>query len=356
MALPFPISDSRRRVHLVGSLPPDIAPDAVSGMRWVLEHSGNAELTALPCDVDPNWIIDYLLARAEVPGLETAKSGDGSSYATMPVYRVRSGHRLTTDDIALGRPPEVAAAVAARRRLDAGPPVQVSVPSSLDLSIFTLGVGQTPRFHAVFEQMVISEVTRIAQSHGSEVTFQLESPAVLYVMHRAPAAARRAAARLLAHQLARLITAAPRSARWTLHLCYGDLGHHALFRPAGLRSAVQVINALATRLRHVGHPLPAMHIPLAHGDQPPSSSATSYAPLRDLARGVEVIAGCVDEHHPELSARALRHTEAALGQPVAAVAAACGHGRRTPEEARLNLELAERLAQAVPARRPAGIR
>lgn len=344
MAAPFPRSEPRR-VHLAGSLPPSLAPDIATGMRWVLDHAGTAQLGALPCDVDPNWIIDYLLSRAEVPALEVVKSGDGSCYAEMPVYRVRAGHRLTVRDIALGRPHEAAAAVAARRALGADQPVQISVPSSLDLSVFTVGVAQMPRVHAVFEQMIIDEVTRIAERHRTEVTFQLESPTALYLLHRVPTAARPATARLLAHQLARIITATPLSARWTLHLCYGDLRHRALFRPSGLRPAVQVINALAARLRTTGHPVPAVHIPMAHGDQPPPTSASAYVPLRDLARGLEVIAGCVDEGHPELSARALRHTEAALGQTVAGVGAACGHGRRTAEETRRNLELADQLAQ-----------
>ncbi|SEG15483.1 hypothetical protein SAMN02982929_01649 [Saccharopolyspora kobensis] len=353
MASPFPSSEPRRRVHLAGSLPRSLAPDVASGMRWVLDHAGSAELSALPCDLDPNWIVDYLLSRARVPGLEVAKPGDGSCYAEMPLYRVRAGHRLTVDDIALGRPREAVAAVAARREIGADLPVQISVPSSLDLAIFTVGMAQLPRVHAVFEQMVISEVVRIAQRHRTEVTFQLESPAALCALHRVPPAARPATARLLAHQLARIITAAPRSARWTLHLCYGDLCHRALFQPSGLRPAVQVINALAARLRTVGHPVPAVHIPMAHGDQPPPASAAAYVPLRDLARGVEVIAGCVDEGNPELSARALRHTEAALGQPVAGVGAACGHGRRTAEQTRLNLELAGHLARS--SRLPAGV-
>ncbi|MER7011706.1 hypothetical protein ABT324_09795 [Saccharopolyspora sp. NPDC000359] len=354
MASPLPRSNTRR-VHLVGSLPRSAAPDVASGMRWVLDTVGPDQVRALPCDVDPNWIVGYLLSRAEVPAFEVARPGDASCYADIPVHRVRAGHRLTVDDVALGRPREVAAATRVRRELGATPPVQVSVPSSLDLSIFTVGVAQMPRVHAVFEQMLVGEVVRIVQRHGPEVTFQLESPAVLYALQRVPAAARPATARLLAHLLARIITATPRSAQWTLHLCYGDLGHRALFRPAGLRHAVLVINALAARLRTLGHPVPAVHIPMAHGDQPPPASAAAYVPLRDLARGVEVIAGCVDERHPELSARALRHTEAALGQQVAGVAAACGHGRRTAAEAQLNLELSAQLARSGHVRSPVGV-
>ncbi|GAA4616177.1 hypothetical protein [Saccharopolyspora hordei] len=344
-----------RRVHLVGSLPRSVAPDAASGVRWALHHAGAAELDALPSDVDPDWILTYLLSRAAVPAFEVVKHGDGSCYAQLPVHRVRPGHRLTVDDVALGRPRVADAAVAARRELGVAPPVQISVPSPVDLAVFTVGVAQLPRVLTVYEQMVCSEVASIAERHGAAVTFQLESPAVLYAMQRVPGAARPAAARVLAHQLSRVITAVPRSTRWTLHLCYGDLGHRALFRPAGLRHAVLVVNALAARLRTTGHRVPAVHVPMAHGDQPPPSSASAYVPLRDLVRGIDVIAGCVDEHHPGLSARALRHTEAALGQPVAGVAAACGLGRRTEEEARLNVELAGRLAQLGPVRLPAAV-
>ena len=47
-----------RRVHLVGSLPRSVAPDAASGVRWALHHAGAAELDALPSEhyVDGGFI------------------------------------------------------------------------------------------------------------------------------------------------------------------------------------------------------------------------------------------------------------------------------------------------------------
>jgi hypothetical protein len=317
-------------------------------MRWVLKHAADVRLSAIPCDVDPNWIIRYLQSRAELPAFEVVKHGNSSSYSDMPRYRVRRGHRLTTEDVALGRPGELDVAVKAWRELGTGygqlPPAQVSVPSPLDLALFTVGAARALRTYPVFERMITSEVVDIARRHDQNVVFQLESPAVLHLMHRTPVAAQPAAARLLARQLARIITSAPHTARWTLHLCYGDLGHKALVTPRGLRPAVLVINALAAFLLAAERPIPAVHIPMAFGDQPPPATASAYLALRDLSRGIPVIAGCVDERHPDLSARALRHTENALDQRVAGVAAACGYGRRTPTEAQLNLELACQLA------------
>lgn len=338
-----------RLVHLVGSLPGDLDPDQRARMQWVLDRSGGARLSAVPCDGDPSWIVDFLCSRAQVPAFEVVRDGACADYADMPVYRVRQGHRLTVEDVSLGRPEEVYRAVAAWRELGgpaALPPVQASVPSPLDLAIFTLGdPARILRYFPVFERMISTEVAEIAHRHGpDEVVLQLESPAALYLLHRAPRPARTAIAHLLAHQLARVIVSAPRSARWTLHLCYGDLGHVSLFRPVDFGPAVLAANALAAHLRTYGRRMPTVHIPMAHGDQPPLVDPAAYAPLRELARGIDVIAGCVDERQPELSAKALSLAETALGQRVVGVAAACGHGRRTPTEAALNIELARHLA------------
>ncbi|PKW18864.1 hypothetical protein [Saccharopolyspora spinosa] len=338
-----------RVVHLVGSLPKDLAPDQRTRMQWVLDRSGGARLSAVPCDDDPSWIIEYLRSRAQVPAFEVVRDGECADYADIPVYRVRQGHRLTIEDVSLGRPEEVYRAVTTWRELGgpaALPPVQASVPSPLDLAMFTLGdPPRVLRHFPVFERMIATEVAEIAHRHGpGEVVLQLESPVVLYLLHRAPRPARSAIAHLLAHQLARVIVSAPRSARWTLHLCYGDLGHVSLFGPEDLGPAVLVANALAAHLRTYGRRMPTVHIPMAHGDQPPLVDAAAYAPLHGLARGIGVIAGCVDERQPELSAKALSFAETALGQRVVGVAAACGHGRRTPTEAAFNIELARLLA------------
>ncbi|GAA0517140.1 hypothetical protein [Saccharopolyspora thermophila] len=341
-----------RGVHLVGSLPSSLAPDLPTGMRWVLAHAGDARLVAVPCDVDPYWITGYVQSRSQHPGFVVVKAGECTSYADIPTHRVRRGHRLTTEDVALGRPREVAAAFAVRRLLEAEfpnlPPVQVSVPSPVDLSLFTFGhPGRALRHYSVFERMIRAEVAEVVHRHGArEVTFQLESPAALYLVHRAPSAVRTAVARAVARQLARVISATCGAVRWTVHLCHGDLGHTALFRPHDFGPAVVLVNALAEQVRALGRPVPAVHIPMAHGDQPPPADPAAYAPLRRLTRGVDVIAGCVDERHPDRSAKALVLSELALGHRVLAVGAACGYGRRTPAEATANVELARDLARS----------
>ncbi|GAA2796085.1 hypothetical protein [Saccharopolyspora taberi] len=337
-----------RRVHLVGSLPRPVSPDVGAGMRWVLDHARGAELRALPCDRDPFWITRYVHSRAQNAAFEVVRTGDCTGYTDIPAYRVRSGRRLTIADVALGRPAEAAAAVEIWRELRAGfpelPPVQVSVPSPLDLALFTLGNPvRALRYYGIFEQMVITEVTAIAAQHGpDEVAFQLESPAVLYLLRHASATV----ANVIARQLARVVASVPESTRWTLHLCYGDLAHKSLFTPTDLEPVVLVVNALARRLAQHGRSMPAVHVPMAHGDQPPFQDPGAYAPLRRLVRRVGVIAGCVDERSPELTEKALRYSERALGHRVIGVAAACGYGRRAPADAEANLELACRLASS----------
>src|SRR5207248_221196 len=88
-------------------------------------------------------------------------------------------------------------------------------------------------------------------------------------------------------------------------------------------------------------PMPTAHIPMCTGTTGPPTDPRFYRALRHLRRDIDVIAGLVDETHSDDSRTALQLTETELDRPVLAVAASCGHGRRTvPAATALACELA----------------
>lgn len=338
-----------RSVHLVGSLPAELAPDLDSGMRWVLDHT-ESDLIGLPSDHTRDWILGYLTSRMDHPAFTVLREGDGSDYDHLPVCRVRPGHTLTPEDVTLGKPEHVRLAMQARRRLQAElpavPPLLVGIPSPLDLAVFTMGVRHGMRHLRVYRAMITAEISEITRYYGpKDVLLQWETPAALYLMTRATRGIRGALAQVLARQIFHTISATTfDTTQWIVHLCHGDLRHQALFAPATLDPAVRLTNALAKLAAREGFPMPRVHIPMAYGDQPPPRHRGFYAPLQTLADGVPLIAGLVDEQHPMESETALRRTEHSLGRRVDGVAAACGHGRRGPADTLANITLADQLA------------
>ncbi|MFI9816320.1 hypothetical protein [Saccharothrix variisporea] len=334
-------------VHLVGSLPRPLCDDPATAMDWFLGHRGDAELTALPCDRDPRWIIDWLDRLVEVPALEQVRAGDSGCYETMPYYRLRPGHRLQPGDVASGLPARVAAAFSAWEARGGCPPlrVQVGVPNALDLALFAFGSAEAAQEHLpVFQAAVVGEVAEIAARWGDRVQFQLETPVVLVSYHLTGREGWPALTGRLVGQVAEVLAAVPQG-RWVLHLCYGDLGHRPVFAPTDLDAAVTFLNALADHQQSHRLPMPTVHLPVTTGDAAPPTDPAFFAALGGLRHGVEVIAGVVAEAHPQESRAALDLLEDALGRPVAGVAAACGYGRRTPDAAAANLALAATLAR-----------
>lgn len=363
------ISTAQRAVHFVGSLPPELARTDAEAMSWFLEHSAPGAPLTLPCDRDPNWIIGWLTGLADRAPFAPVLTGSSASYTDLPTYRLLSGARLTAADVGLGREAQVAEAMDARSRLgttETLPPHQVSIPAPLDLVLFMFGVPSaalrqltaSEAMRAVrsalvhlptMTAIVAAEVSRIQQRWGDEVVFQLETPAVLVGVDRTPPALWPVVTRLLARQTAAVITACPTQTRFLLHgWCHGDLGHQPISTLQDLRPLVAFANTLAMRLQRAPQPrrIPPLHAALCDGFHPPSKDPATYAPLQALAQEIEMVAGLVDETAPEHSRAALHMTEQALDRPVTAVSAACGHGRRSPQTARANAELAQELAVA----------
>ncbi|WP_306747826.1 hypothetical protein [Saccharothrix yanglingensis] len=334
-------------VHLVGSLPHPLCDDPATALGWVLRHVDGVPLTALPCDRDPRWIIDWLTHDlAAVPALDQVRGGESKGYHDMPYYRVRPGCRLDPDDVAFGRLEQADAAFAALEAVEADRPLrlQIGIPNALDLAMFAFGPEAAREWMPVVQAAVVGEVARVAARWGDRVQFQLESPAVLVSYHRTPRSHWPELTAELTRQVAGVLGAAP-DARWVLHLCYGDLEHVPVFEPEDLEAPVEFLNGLADVLAERRLPMPTVHLPVTSGDGPPSVDPVFFAPLRHLRRGVDVIVGVVAEAHPGATRQALELAADALGGPIAGVAAACGYGRRTVDAAAANVELAVELAR-----------
>ncbi|QYN18916.1 hypothetical protein [Amycolatopsis sp. DSM 110486] len=319
-------------------------------MQWMLDQTSGIPLATLPCDRDPGWLKSWLYQLAQRTALTPTRAGDSTGYDDYPQYRVAAGQRLAPEDVSLRRANEATAVMGARRGLDTAgplPPMQVSIPSPLDLAYICLGAPFPLMAHlGVFRQALVDDVEEIHQRFGDEVVFQIETPASLIALDQAPRALAPMVAAFLAGQIVRLITDTPREARWILHLCHGDLNHEPVVIPRDLSPAVRLVRAVHRRLTSLGEALPRVHVPMCTGTTGPPTEYGFYRALAWLPKDVEVIAGLIGEHHPGDSRRALDLAENALGRKVTAVAAACGHGRRSPAAAADNAALARELIAA----------
>lgn len=327
-------------------------------MQWIIDHSHGQRLTALPCDLDPDWIVGYLRGLSEREALEVKRPGDYGGYENMRTYGVRRGHRLRPEDVSMGRDDRLREVLDEFRALRAERPeladlrLQVSLPNPLDLAIFVFSnrPWRSLRYLPVFAQATVEEVTALTAIAGQDVVWQLETPSVLVGMDMAKRlpGGRTLAARLLAGQVADLLARLPADAAMTLHLCYGDLQNSEMFAPRDLGPVVRYLNLLAAALRRRGRPLPPVHIPAAYGAHPAPRTERFYQPLRRLDPEWKVIAGIAAAADPAGGADSLRALEAAAGRRAYAVATACGLGRHTVDEAERAAEAMADVADAVP--------
>lgn len=334
-----------RALHWVGTLP-DITVEGYGSrgtpdenrMRWFLDRSQGHEMTALPCDQDPDWIVKYLRYLEDVDDVfEVARPGEYTSYADVRRYRVKRGVTLLPEHVDDMRAPHLRYLVDLARRVRADYPdrqglrFQVSLPHPFDLAYAVFGTTLRADAHwRVFRDVAVAEVRELCTSDAVDLVFQIETPIVLSALNRVPRMLRRRAAKMLAWRMLTFVNELPRTANLILHLCYGDLRHKAAVEPTSLEPAVLYLNALAPMLRSIGRDLPPVHIPAAYGDRPPPADVMFYEPLRHLAPAWNLIAGVIDENSTRASAKGLIMFEGCAQRPSLAVATACGLGRRIP--------------------------
>lgn len=340
-----------RQVHLVGSIPATSTRDA---LRLVLDSVGDRVGDRLPDGETGdrgNWIGRLIEGLREHPDLEVVRDGDWSDYESTPVFRVKSGHRFTSVeldyyDAFTGSWPHFLEARTRLGRNDLA--LQVGIPGPIDIAFAAFGFNPLRGFRntAPFEDATVAEIERIHSEVGAVVVYQVEIPIELEVATRIPKMLRSPGVRWLARRILRVVEQSPDSTRWGFHLCVGDMNNRAFSRLEDAAPAVELANALADQFPGGRH-LEFIHMPFAHGSQPPSVEASFYAPLSRLRLpdGVRFVAGFVHEAQPLEAQHRVRYLiEDQIGHAVD-VAAACGLGRRDRETAIRNLEQSRQLAE-----------
>lgn len=332
-----------RQAHLVGSLP---GSNATEAMATALEILGPF-LRSLPdgeTGARRNWILSIVEKLRTHPDLELEREGDWSDYDKTPRFSVRRGHRLFGATLDLGHVAAVRETYPAFKeaRMAAGRAdvaFQQGVPSDLDLALFSLGPLGALRHRRAFTEATLAEVREIAALTGPDTLFQIEMPAELVLLARAPAAARPLLARLLARGTSRLAAGAPPGTRFAVHLCLGDMNNRAFGAMGDVAPLMLLANALIA-MWPKDRPLVLVHAPFAAADHPAPSEPTFYAPLRGIRLPSEVrfAAGFVHEAQSmEDQLRIRTIIEERLGRPVV-ISSACGLGRRTGDAARVVME------------------
>jgi hypothetical protein len=351
-----------RFAHYVGSLPAELMTGDRAVMQWFADNSEGRPVTAVPCDLDPDWIFDYLRTRKQHADVfEIVRAGEYADYSDFPSYGVRPGCTLEPRHVSMDRVERIGRVVDAFEALRsdrpelAGTKVQISQPNPLDLAMFVfagaavsagLPVGPAVRGSGfvvgalrqlpVFTEAVLREMTQVVERYGDRVVFQVESPIALLSMVKAEQLRSQwALAPLVARQLAGFLGRMHEvGAEAIVHLCYGDYQHKSLLTPRSLTPAVKLLRRTARLLNKQGTPLPPVHIPCAYGAEPAPLDPRFYAPLRKLDAEWRVIAGVVSPDSREDSARALALFEEAAGRAAYGVATACGLGRCTVDDAK----------------------
>lgn len=350
-----------RYAHFIGSLPLALMTSDREILEWFADRSEGWPLTAVPRDLDADWIIAYLRALEERDAFDIVRAGDYADYSDMRGYGLRHGHRLEPRDVAMGRIERIGAIVSEFESLQRARPeladkrVQISQPSPLDMALFVfagaavslglpagtavrnLGVLRTAIRHLpVFTEAVLQEMSAVTALYGNRVVWQVESPiATLGMVKAAQLRAQWALGPLLARQLGGfLIRTHELGAETTVHLCYGDYEHKSLLTPRSLAPAVNLLGHMSPLLHRRGVPLPVVHIPCAYGADPAPLDPGFYRCLRRLDPDWRLIAGVVSPDDVDDSIRALTLFEKASGRAAYGVATACGLGRRTVDDAR----------------------
>jgi hypothetical protein len=341
-----------RRTLLVGSIP---APDTHEAVKLALSQLGPTLMCIPDGETGPRsqWVASIISALRDNPALELRHDGQWSDYNDRPRYRVRRGATLDPDllrlgyDTALQQSRPVLDCLIAEYGLE-GAIYQVGVASGFDLALLAFGPAGALRYRKPFNVAASREIRSIRGILGDDVVFQIELPAELVAVSRAPRILRPAVARWMAGASVEPAKLAPNGTKFGVHLCFGDLNHKALMKVGkDCTPIVQLANAIAARWpSHTS--LTYLHIPLAAGDNPPSLSGSYYAPLANLSLPTDtrLVAGFVHESLGQGQLReVLGMVESAAGRRVD-VAAPCGLGRRDPAMARDLMRASRQLTDA----------
>ena len=298
-----------------------------------------------------NWILHIIESFRSHPDLELVSEGDWSDYDKIPRFRVRKGHRLYGAALDFGQAEAARASLQTFELLKAKTQhddldFQVGMPGDFDMAMFTLGPVAALRHRRAFTEATLREVRTVHEMAGGDVVFQIEVPAELVLLARAPAPGQRGLARLLGGQIAALAAGAAPGTRFGIHLCLGDMNHRALGKMTDATALVLLANAIV-RAWPQGRRLEFIHAPFAAADDPPVVDDDFYAPLARLALPghVRFVAGFAHEDQSLADQRRIRSTiDQACGRTVD-ISTSCGLGRRAPDAALAALDRIAALCQ-----------
>lgn len=341
--------DGGRRVHLVGTIP---AESTSAALELVDATVGQKSVDWLPDGETGNrrdWIGRLVENLRRQPDLKVVKDGDWSDYDATPGFRVKKGHVFDYVELDYFEHFEESWPIFQETRTKMGRPdlaFQVGIPGPIDVSFAAFGFNPVLglKHTRPFEDATVVEVARINAVAGEEIVYQLEIPIEVEILNRIPKALREPAAKRLAGRVLRVIRRSPPGTRWGFHLCVGDMNNKAFSHLEDASTLVMLANALLEKFPD-GRKLEFLHVPLAHGSEPPTSDETFYTPLSDLQIRPEVrlIAGFAHEAQPFEDQQKLQELiEGKVGRTVD-VAASCGLGRRDLAAATENLELSSKL-------------
>lgn len=335
--------DGDRQVHLVGSIPASSTKEALA---LIVDLVGDRVASWVPdgeTGARQNWIGRLIENLRSHPDLEVAKEGDWSDYDSTPVFKVKKGHKFERVDLDYFEYfeqswPEFQTARDSLDRPDLS--FQIGIPGPIDVSFAAFGFNPINglRYTRPFEDATVHDVKRIDSVAGDQVVYQLEIPIEVEVVTRIPSPARSIGVNRLAAKTLKVVSRSPAGTRWGIHLCVGDMNNKSFSKLEDAAPIVQLANALIAKFPK-GRTLEFVHMPLAHGELPPSTEAAFYEPLHDLELpdGVRFIAGFAHEKQTLEEQVEIRDMiEREVGRTVD-VASSCGLGRRDLEAATANL-------------------
>lgn len=332
-----------RGAHLVGSLPGASPSEAMTTALDIL----GPNLTSLPdgeTGERRNWVIPVVEGLRNHPALEVTQQGDWSDYDKIPRMRVRKGETLYGASLDFGHVdavrdsfPMFQQAVSAAGREDLA--FQEGVPGAFDVAMFALGPRAGLKNRRAFTEATLGEIRDVTRISGSNTIFQIEVPAELVLLARAPGLLRPALAKRLARNVTSIAAAAADGTRFAVHLCLGDMNNRALGTMTDVNPLVLLTNEIV-RQWPAGRSLDLVHAPFAAANVPATTDHAFYAPLASmkLPATVRFAAGFAHEAQPLVEQKQIRTIiDDLLGCKVE-IAAACGLGRRTAEDGRAVLE------------------
>jgi hypothetical protein len=340
-----------RRIHLVGTT---LAGTPRAALEFAVTRLGEY-LLAVPEETGrPNWVIEFIEARADLPNVVTLRRSRMSQPIPLrpllhpPRYIARPGHRITPESLKLPYAASAAVAVpllaeiAAARQLP-HLRLQVGVPAPLDVAAFSW--LRPLHYYPIEAAAALAEIRAIHDLADGHALYQLEIPLETVAVAKAPRRQQARVAQSMARRLSEFVAQMPQGAEVMVHLCVGNKNDLPLVDLADVGPLIELSNALWAHWP-TGQVFSGLHLPFGSRVRPAPYTQFYYAALADLAvpESVHVSAGLVrPEAGLEQHRWALDVAEQVANRGKLGVSTPCGWGRH-PGLVRITTDLLVALA------------